>query len=388
MKIKNLVLFLLMTFMIGLVGQSIFAQIRTVSGASYVQRCDRSKLSPIKCGYYEEGFQDGVNDARRNRSSNYERYDEKFEDKYESFYRDGYNTGYRSIRSDNRWTDDQRDAYEKGYDYGEEDKDRGISRLPLRYEGRYNKTYEAYYRKGYNDGYDGRRKQYNTVIGNTIGRNPRFPNRNRGNRRRGTQTGTINWIGRVDNRANIIIRNGQVTTDTVAGRLVQGTQTVQGIIPRRNATYSVRKLDGRGGASVLQQPNRANNFTAIIQVFDTRGGADNYRLSISWQASNTQESYQSGKVVWRGRVDQTANIRISGDFVDSIDISGSGLSNVRYDLEGYLAARRGSVTVRKRDGRGTVSILEQPNRQNDYTATIQVFDPDRGDDEYELEISW
>jgi hypothetical protein len=386
---KKTLLFLMVAGIFSLAGQSLFAQIRT--GTGFIQQCDRSRLSPIKCGYYDEGFQDGANDARSNLSSDYDRYDDKFESKYESFYRDGYNAGYRSIRSDIGWNDAQRDAYEKGYDYGEDDRKRRISRLPARYEGRYDRNYSAYYRKGYNDGFDNRRKQYDTVISNQIGRNVPFPNRNGNNRLRPTTTGNINWIGRVDNRANIVIQNGQIRTDTVAGRLVQGTQTVQGVLPRREGTFSVRKLDGRGTAFVLQQPNRSNNFTAIIEVFDSKSGADNYRLNISWQAANTrnvQENYQSGKVTWRGRVDATVNIKISGDFVDSMDITGSGLSNVTYDLEGYLAARPGSVTVRKRNGRGTVSIVEQPNARNDYTAVIQIFDAGSGDDEYELEISW
>ena len=91
---------------------------------------------------------------------------------------------------------------------------------------------------------------------------------------------------------------------------------------------------------------------------------------------------------WRGRVDQTANIIISGADVDSIDESGSGLTNVNFNITGYLAARPGNVTVRKRRGRGTVTVFQQPNRNNDYEAIIQIFDPDGSDDDYEVEINW
>jgi hypothetical protein len=33
-------------------------------------------------------------------------------------------------------------------------------------------------------------------------------------------------------------------------------------------------------------------------------------------------------------------------------------------------------------------VLQQPSRENDYTAVIQVFDPDGGADNYDLEVSW
>ena len=240
--------------------------------------------------------------------------------------------------------------------------------------------YERYYIQGYDAGYSSVRPQ-NPFPG------PR-PGRGRG---RGTSTGTIDWSGRVDNRVNIVIRGNEIENQIVAGRFVEGTQNMSGVLPRRNATVSVSKLEGRGTALVIQQPNRSNNFTAIVQVSDPRSSDDEYNLQIRWQAQgggNTDEQYSTGRVVWRGRVDQSANIVISGSDVESIDESGSGLSNVSFNINGYLASRSGNVTVRKRRGRGTVTVLQQPSRNNDYEAIIQIFDPDGSDDDYEVEITW
>ncbi len=351
-------------------------------------RCTGSYSTPIACGYYTEGFQDGAADARNNQDHDYRRYKRKYENQYESFYRQGYESGFSSVRPYSNWTDKQEDAYELGYRYGDNDRDRGISRLPARYEGRYDSAYVAYYRKGYLDGYDQREKQINVPL--TIepqGGIGTFPGRNQPGF--GRQTGSLTWSGQVDNRVNIVIQGSTVRVQTVAGRnLGQGTRNLSGTLPRREATVSVSKLDGRGQVRVIQQPNRVNGYTAIVQVFDPQRSSDNYRLQVSWQASNALENYSSGRLRWKGLVDGTVNIRISGEDLDYVNLGGREVTNITHTFDGYLARRRGTVAVRKLEGRGTVTILEQPSRQNNYVAVIRIFDPKSSDDEYEIEVTW
>ena len=228
-----------------------------------------------------------------------------------------YIRGYASVRSSVRWSDDQKDAYDRGYNFGDDDWDRRISRLPARYEGRYDRNYEAYYRRGYFDGYDQQPKRYdypigrvNSGIGGTTVRD-----RNGFPRRPG---GTLNWSGRVDNRVNIVIRGSTFTTQTIAGRTLGGVSgRMSGALPRRQAQLSVRKLDGRGSVFVIQQPNRVNGYTAIVQISDPRSSDDNYRILVSWQSSNALETYTPGRVRWKGRVDATVNIRIFGDELEN-----------------------------------------------------------------------
>lgn len=349
------------------------------------QQCDRQNLSPIRCGYWEEGYQDGANDARAGRDSDHRRYRAKFESLYEQFYRDGYEAGFKNTGGRLRWTDVQKNAYDLGYNDGERDRDRRISRLPARYEGQYDRAYEAYYRQGYFDGYDDRDRRYDFPVegGGTL---PTLPRPGGQTGRRGTATGTLTWNGRVDDRVNIVIKGDTVNTQTVSGSLSQTYHTLAGTLPRRGVDFTIAKLDGRGTAFVLQQPARENDYTAIIQVYDPRRGNDNYNLRVTW-ALKRQEPYSSGRVVWRGRVDQTANIAISGGDVEVVEYAGP-LTDVSFTFDGYLAARPGSVTVRKLEGRGTFTVLEQPGPQNDYTALIQIFDPRGGDDSYEIEVIW
>ena len=373
---KKLMFFLLLSGVIGFSCITAFAQ------------CDRGNLSQIQCGYYNEGYEDGVKDAQGNRGNDYKRYRNKLDSRlYERFYMQGYEAGFLSISpTGGRWNSAQRDAYDRGYRFGDDDRRNQISRLPARYEGRYDRAYEQYFQQGYFDGFDNRGKQYDSPIGGIQNPYPTpFPSPGQG---RGTATGTISWSGRVDNRVNIVIRGSEVTNQPVAGTFRTGFQNMNGVLPRRNSTVSVSKTEGRGTAFVTQQPNRSNNYTAIVQVSDPRGGDDEYRLDIRWQASNVEENYSSGRVTWRGRVDQKANIIISGADVESIDDSNTGLSNVNFNINGYLAARPGTVSVRKRNGRGSVTVLQQPNPENDYTAIVQIFDPAGSSDDYEVEITW
>ncbi len=368
----------------------LFAAIVTgASGLVYAQQCDRNRLTPIKCGYYEEGYQDGAVDAKNNLGNDFKRYKSKIDNQYESFYQSGYDEGFASVRPYSRWSDAQKNTYDQGYDDGKSDRNRNISRLPARYEGQYDRIYEEYFRKGYLDGYDNRQKQYDTPIGvnNLPGTTGTFPTQLPQNRR-GTSTGTANWSGRVDNRANIVIKAGEINTQLIAGPASTTSATIQGVLPRRASTLTVRTLDGRGSVTVIQQPNRNNDFTGIVQISDPRRGDDNYNVQISWIASAAQESYSAGRVTWRGRVDGTVSIRVSGEDVESADETASGMSQVSVDMTGYLASRQGNVRINKKSGRGSVSIIEQPSAQNDFTAVIRIFDPERSDDFYEVDIEW
>lgn len=348
-------------------------------------QCDRSTSSPIKCGYYDEGYQDGVTDGNSSQSSDYRRYRSKFDTKYESFYRSGYEAGYDSVRpSSSRWTTSQRSAYDSGYTIGQSDRRNGGQRRGN--EGArssYDQNIGLYFQQGYNDGFDNSPRRYDVPLtgGNPY---PTYPPAGGGS--------GASWSGRVDDRGNIVIHGGELTTQNVSGNGIQTTnQNMNGRLPRRSTIVTATKSEGRGDVSVIQQPDRTNDYTAIIQVSDRNGGAGNYRIDISWGGGGgpvAEEPYRSGRVRWRGRVDQKANIVISGSDVQSMDMSGTGLSGATFDINGVLAQRPGSVNANKRSGRGTVTVIQQPSRDNDYTAIVQVFDPGGGADNYDVEITW
>lgn len=367
-------------------------------------QCDPNTSSYIQCGYFDEGFRDGTGDAQNNRSNDYKRYKDKIDGKrYEDFYRRGYDAGYNSIRPFARWDSSQKSTYDQGYRDGENDRRKNISRLPERYEGQYNRSLEQYYRAGYLDGYDNKGKQYDRPLDASVA-GPAFPPTtvnqpvntpvNTGTTNPwstpGTNSGSISWSGQVDNKVNIVIQGNTIQNQIVAGTLREGYKNMNGVLPRRPITLFVNKTEGRGTASVIQQPDRSNNYTGIVQVEDSKRGSDDYKLDISWSSGGVtvEEPYEAGRVTWSGRVDQTANIIISGRDVRSEDASATGLRDVRFNISGYLARRPGTITANKIKGRGTVIVSQQPSFENDYTAIVRVIDTEKGDGEYQVEISW
>lgn len=361
-----------------------FALFGTISigSVSVAAQCDPNVESPIKCSYYNEGYQDGGKDALRNLASDYRRYRSKYERRYENLFRDGYQAGYEAANPSTRWTISQRSAYDSGYRLGQIDRRRANQSQSSESRGsQYDQNIGLYFQQGYSDGFDDRQRQYDVPVTSVP------PPGGGGG---GTASGNATWGGRVDDRANIIIRGNAIYAENVSGNGTQtNSQNMNGVLPRRPTTISARKSGGRGTILIIQQPMRSNDFTGIVQVYDPKGGSENYRIDISWVSSApVDEPYRPGSVSWRGRVDQTVQIKIAGSEVQSEDISTTGLTNVNFSMNGSLPNRPVTVNVRKRSGRGTVTVVEQPSRFNDFTATIQIFDPNGGADNYQLEISW
>jgi hypothetical protein len=361
------------------------------AGSEVYGQCDRNINSPIRCGYYDEGFQDGVSDAQNRRSNDYQRYRNKFERQYESFYRDGYRAGYASIPTWGRWTPEQRSAYDTGYNVGFSDRQLGRSSAPESRQGESAFNVRPYFFQGYMDGYSGVPRRYDFEIGNPGGGGG-WPGGGGGGGwpgGGGGSVGSVIWNGRVDDRARVYVQGNRTWVENITGNgATQSSVQWQGSLPRRDTTVNARLLSGRGSATVVEQPNRFNNYRAAIEISDPQGGAANYRLEVSWQQSAANPNYAPGRATWRGRVDDRVNIYISGSEIWDETISGGMTQNAFGTVIGYLAARNGSVTVNRRSGRGTVTVIQQPSRANGFTAVIQISDPRSGADDYEIDVSW
>jgi hypothetical protein len=46
------------------------------------------------------------------------------------------------------------------------------------------------------------------------------------------------------------------------------------------------------------------------------------------------------------------------------------------------------LQIRRIRGRGSVDLIQEPSRENDYSAMIRVRDNRSGSDTYEIEVSW
>ncbi len=99
----------------------------------------------------------------------------------------------------------------------------------------------------------------------------------------GQTSGTAFWRGTVDNKVQLIIRGRDIETRTVVGRAYPaGTFSFTNSLPNQNVEIEVVKKEGRGNVRIIQQPNRRNDFTAVIEIDDPGSGARQYQLEILW----------------------------------------------------------------------------------------------------------
>jgi hypothetical protein len=122
----------------------------------------------------------------------------------------------------------------------------------------------------------------------------------------------------------------------------------------RNGSYRSRGYDGPG--------------------YDGRHGDDGYA--------------GSGTMMWRGRVDDYVELRIQGSRVMSRERQGAPTFNERYDFSSPLPRAEVQMSVKKRDGRGRVQLIQSPSRSNGYTAVVAIDDDKGGADNYEIELRW
>jgi hypothetical protein len=98
------------------------------------------------------------------------------------------------------------------------------------------------------------------------------------------QSGRVFWRATVDDKVQLVIKS-----DTIEERTISGQTNPDGVfsfttsLPDSPVTVGVNKKKGRGKVSVIQQPSAANDFTAIVEIYDDGGGAREYQLDIFWK---------------------------------------------------------------------------------------------------------
>src|SRR6201988_2708492 len=99
----------------------------------------------------------------------------------------------------------------------------------------------------------------------------------------GDRSGSMTWRGRVDDDVRIRIRGGSADVETLGGTPYYESQpNFSRSLPYRRVTVRLTKNRGRGDIFIEQQPSLENDFTAVIRIKDSRGGADNYEFTLEW----------------------------------------------------------------------------------------------------------
>ena len=96
--------------------------------------------------------------------------------------------------------------------------------------------------------------------------------------------GRAAWRGRVDDRVQLVIKGQSISARVVSGApQAGGVATFTSPLPSQVVEVGVDKTRGRGTVTVLQQPSPVNDYTAVVEVYDGSGGAQEYRLDIFWR---------------------------------------------------------------------------------------------------------
>ena len=89
-----------------------------------------------------------------------------------------------------------------------------------------------------------------------------------------------------------------------------------------------------------------------------------------------------------GMIDDTVNVTVRGDRVAYRTLSGNKPRDLNLRLNRPLPRRNVQVSLNKNDGRGKVWVVQQPRRDNDYTAIIRINDSQSGAGRYALTANW
>jgi hypothetical protein len=97
---------------------------------------------------------------------------------------------------------------------------------------------------------------------------------------------------------------------------------------------------------------------------------------------------RSGRMTWRGRVDDDVRITIRGGTADVETIGGTPYYDAQPNFSGSLPSRRVNVKLEKRRGRGEIYIEQQPSRENNFAVVVRIKDPRGGASDYEFDLIW
>lgn len=97
---------------------------------------------------------------------------------------------------------------------------------------------------------------------------------------------------------------------------------------------------------------------------------------------------RSGRMTWRGRVDDDVRIVIRGGTAEVETIGGSEYRDSQPNFTASLPSRRVNVRLISKRGRGEIYIEEQPSRENNFAVVVRIKDPRGGASDYEFELAW
>jgi hypothetical protein len=158
-----------------------------------------------------------------------------------------------------------------------------------------------------------------------------------------------------------------------------------------------RASELRDAASILSDMSRrspnygSNNYywsNVKHSIEDINRELGGYNSGGGSNNGNGNYDRKLGSVRWRGTVDKEVHLRISNNNLDVNIFDGQNYGNGNYNFTSAMPNNNVNVYVNKKKGRGSVTVIQQPDRRNNYTAIIKILDDDGGAKEYDVEVYW
>lgn len=203
----------------------------------------------------------------------------------------------------------------------------------------------------------------------------------------------VKWSGRVEDEVVITCAGNKCTSDAVHGVPVMREHCkFERPLPGRDVRVSLQDVDGRGEVKLIQQPNESNGFAARVRIRDPQPGAGDYSFTLIWTSptvSDAEPLAEQRGMTWSGRVGGHVRVTLKGGVAFSEPLSGGAVSSETTAFDQPLPSRSDlKPTIKKIQGRGTVTIVENPSDRNGYQLVFEILDPGNGSDAYTIEVDW
>jgi len=117
--------------------------------------------------------------------------------------------------------------------------------------------------------------------------------------------------------------------------------------------------------------------------------AEAERRARAEQARLDARVLRSGTVAWSGIVDGVDEVVISGSGASVRHVSGNPPREVKASFSAPIPRSPVKVALISANGRGSISVVQQPSAANGYTTIVRIDDRDKGGDKrYEFTLRW
>jgi hypothetical protein len=142
------------------------------------------------------------------------------------------------------------------------------------------------------------------------------------------------------------------------------------------------------GNSIDRYNLQRSNWSSLQRLMSDISRELNYGGPGPGGGGQNPDSDRSGRMTWRGRVDDDVRIRIRGGTAEIETLGGTPYNDGQPNFYNSLPYRRVAVRLTNKRGRGEIFIEQQPSRENDFTTIVRIRDTKGGASDYEFELQW